>query len=69
MDGAKLILSLMQVVIISFVATILYHNVYLEITDMVDAIIISLTIVIITYLLVAYLQKTKDMYFFTLLTS
>lgn len=61
MDGAKLILSLMQVVIISFVAIILYHNVYLEITDMVDAIIISLTIVIITYLLVAYLQKTKDM--------
>ena len=61
MDGAKLILSLTQVVIISFVATILYHNVYLEITDMVDAIIISLTIVIITYLLVAYLQKTKDM--------
>ena len=51
----------MQVVIISFVATILYYNVYLEITDMVDAIIISLTIVIITYLLVAYLQKTKDM--------
>jgi len=61
MDGAKLILSLIQVVIISFVTTILYHNVYLEITDMVDAIIISLTIVIITYLLVTYLQKTKDM--------
>ena len=42
MDGAKLILSLMQVVIISFVAIILYHNVYLEITDMIDAIIIYL---------------------------